>query len=337
MKTLCSRKFGWVWFVAFVLLMGACANPTAPSSPVTRHTASPTSSVTATLQSSPTPSPTSSPSTAPEATLTKTPTATRTPTWTPVPTLLPEEAQTALKELFANNGDCQLPCWWGITPGETSWAQANEKLAPIAVETIYTSKGSHGITLYQPIFRIPEGINFPTKTSGENDFTTYYFDPSIFVKDSTVLAIDLSSGWISQGFDYSLAALLGMWGQPNEIWIRVNSDVPPEYTPEYIIRLFYPTRGILLSSGGFAPWQDNRLQICPQEFWDDTSPPGVVLWSPNLDLAFSDINDSLLGGIRNTYMHEHVILEDLNEGFDTASFYKTYLDPGTTTCFEVTP
>ena len=51
-------------------------------------------------------------------------------TWTP--TLSSEQQMTQVSDLLTNNGGCKLPCWWGIMPGETSWANAENILAPLA-------------------------------------------------------------------------------------------------------------------------------------------------------------------------------------------------------------
>jgi hypothetical protein len=40
---------------------------------------------------------------------------------TPIPTVLPSKATGSVVEMMTNNDECQLPCWWGITPGETRW------------------------------------------------------------------------------------------------------------------------------------------------------------------------------------------------------------------------
>lgn len=344
MKANCLHKYGkysWMWIIGLILLAGGCSEPKMMPATGTPLDAFYVRTPTLFLQLSPTPSPTAIATTAltqaltiasrPSSPVTQMPIPTR----TPVLTLPPEEVKAVLMDLYANNGGCYFPCWWGITPGETSWEQVQESLAPLTVDSYTNTKG--GITLYEFVFVIPEGMDLPTARGREGDFYSYYFNPSIFVQSETVLAIDLSAGWISRDFDYSLAGLLQMLGKPEEIWLRLITDVPPEYGPEYEIRLFYPDKGILLSSGGRAAWQQNKLRICPQEHWTDIFPPGIMLWPPNLDVAFQDINTSLLGGMRNLHLDKHVLLEDLAKDFNSTDFYETYLNPKTTMCFEVTP
>jgi hypothetical protein len=51
-----------------------------------------------------------------------------TPFITPIPTLLTDEQEIYIKEFLEGNTDCRLPCWWGITPGKTSWQESETLL-----------------------------------------------------------------------------------------------------------------------------------------------------------------------------------------------------------------
>ena len=62
----------------------------------------------------------------PTLTITSTQTQTLTQThiatlsFLPLPTLNPEEEQATILTLLKSNNGCDLPCWWGITPGKTT-------------------------------------------------------------------------------------------------------------------------------------------------------------------------------------------------------------------------
>ncbi len=328
-KTL-SRERLKILVIYCILFLVGCSNPTALPTTITNTTA------TLPTHTSPMPSQVL-PSSAPEETLSTPPTAISTPTWTPIPTLSSEMSQITLVNLYSNNGGCQIPCWWGIAPGLTSWVQANEILVPMSVGPLYSSNGKNGITMYAFTYRVPKGVDFPTALNIEGDYYSNYFDPTLFVQNNTVLAIELNTGWISQDFDYSLVGLLKMLGQPDEIWLRLITDETSDYGPRYDIRLFYRTKGILLSSGGNATRQGEKLLVCPQVYWEDKFPPSVILWSPILNMTFEDFNDNLLGDMRKTYSAEYVLLENVTESFNVADFYETYLEPGTAACFTAMP
>lgn len=73
----------------------------------------------------------------PVPTLTLTPNSTN--TLVAVPTLSMEDAHTRLLELLANNGDCRLPCLWGISPGKSNYQEGRVILLPLSsvAETVF--------------------------------------------------------------------------------------------------------------------------------------------------------------------------------------------------------
>jgi hypothetical protein len=106
--------------------------PSAPISPITNSVPPATSpSPPASIRATQAPSPTAptAPSTRPNPTQV---------TWTPLPTLDQPGALELVTRLQEDNGGCRLPCWWGITPGETSWAEARQFLETFAssIETL---------------------------------------------------------------------------------------------------------------------------------------------------------------------------------------------------------
>ena len=111
-----------------------------------------------------TPTPTLAPTLTPTVTNTLLPTKTPSPTvaqsWTPPPKLSQEEANELLLELYETNGGCEMPCWWGIVPGETPWETALELLLPIGWigEPFIYEKG----ILYRIYIDVPEDFEpFP--------------------------------------------------------------------------------------------------------------------------------------------------------------------------------
>ena len=122
----------WFGSLLFMAIVSGCAQPfhsTATLSPVT-----PTATTTVTI-----------------ATKTATPTLPPSPTSTPIPATptdipaLPvEEARQRLLGLLANNGNCQLPCLWGITPGKSTSLDARSILLPLRgiAETAYLDPAS---------------------------------------------------------------------------------------------------------------------------------------------------------------------------------------------------
>jgi len=112
-----TKIFGLVLVLVLALVAGCVAEtPAAPTVTATRTaTASPTTTLTPT--STVTPSRTLIP---------RTPTA----TFPPIETVAPAEAEQLLIEHLQSIPECQLPCIWGVTPGETSFHEAYKMLFP---------------------------------------------------------------------------------------------------------------------------------------------------------------------------------------------------------------
>jgi hypothetical protein len=253
---------------------------------------------------------------------TKTPRPMISPTWTPVSTLLSDKALAKLLSLYADNGGCELPCWWGITPGKTTWQTARETL--FSMGSVYGPIEKEGVSLYEPEYIVPKSVD-----------PLGYIWPVIWVKDDVVLAIGTNSGWIEPDFDYSLAGFLSSLGAPDEIWLKIITDSMSK--PYYEMRLFYKERGIEIGATGEARINGNKLNLCPKEFKQGEFPPGILLWAPSDKVNFKNMN-SFLGNLTNRNSENFYPLEDLTEEFDTMTFYKTFHDPSSRVCldFELT-
>lgn len=131
--------FNVTWFLSWLILLVACTSqsvsPTdVPAAPIPETEIAPVTveaNPTATATREPTATATATASLTPTATATPTaarPTATPTETVTPLPTAtltveeLRQRAQiidAQVEAIMASNNGCQLPCWWGIEPGDT--------------------------------------------------------------------------------------------------------------------------------------------------------------------------------------------------------------------------
>ena len=52
-------------------------------------------------------------------------------THTPIPTLAVNAARTYVENMLATNGNCELPCWWGIVPGQSKWIDVTNQFTEI--------------------------------------------------------------------------------------------------------------------------------------------------------------------------------------------------------------
>lgn len=240
----------------------------------------------------------------------------------PISTLSTEESLRQVLELYETNGNCELPCWWGITPGKTSWLEASQILAPLG-------------TLNEDSFRVhfPKELD-PLEVPLPEGYILGEVATSFFVENEVIRAINVNSRWVKRSSEYSLAGILSVWGEPDDIWIR---PFPESITgiPHYDLNLLYSKKGLVLSRG-VAENQNGLMIICPQNVLSyDGVPPWFILWSEHENVTFSG-NDEILRHFAADFGELFVELNDLT-GITTEQFYKTYINPGTSECIRFDP
>lgn len=188
------------------------------------------------------------------ATFTITPTQTK--TILPVNTLTWQERENHVREFLSGETACELPCWLDITPGVTSWNEAEETLRYLGVR-ISDSPREDGAA----IFHGTGGFEFVEKRiynlfdfverAGNVDFIVIqshgYHNPEEF-----------QSLWK----DYSPDSFLKTYGIPDRVLLQVISRGYSIYRG-YFLWLFYDYFGIMIRYGG-SVLDSPTLHICPK-------------------------------------------------------------------------
>ncbi len=240
--------------IAFLLvtILTSCA----PAVQTTLQAETSTLTPTAVLTLTPFPSPSAAP-----PMLTPLPSATPTaapPTPTPLATFQDPEAE--IRSLIRNHGGCQLPCWWGITPGVTSWLDASRFFARFSdhVTIEESRRGQIDSRPYQQFivyYRSGLSIDYAVSTTIE-------------VTEGTVrlLLIDLEAS-IASG--YSPKRILSDLGEPDEVLVN---DMDTSLSN---LTLWYESRGVAAT---FLVDEDESSQeLCLIAFqgtatWDSFDP-----------------------------------------------------------------
>lgn len=189
-----------------------------------------------------------------------------TPTWTPIPKLSREDALARFWTLYENTSGCELPCWWNITPGETSWGEVNNQLNPLG--RIILTNTAQDLKSYVFLFDLPPKVD---SLSGQ-------LSVGFIVEEDKVQAIGVGSQWVGRNFDYSLAGLLKHLGQPTEIWLQLF----PEYLdgiPHYDMQMFFLNKGAWIWMNGNATIENEIMTICPQDSIENPSPRSLFIWN----------------------------------------------------------
>jgi hypothetical protein len=176
------------------------------------------------------------------------------PTLTPLPALSVEEAQAFVDELLETNHGCDLPCWWGITPGETTWEEAYQFFASFAVEIsepvkeVYIERGEENkINRYN--------VYLPWR-GGNSQFTL-----GIAVKNELVDVIAQSNSGMQRYFPPYL--LIERYGMQKETLLAIE-PITPTGKPYYSLVLLFE-RGIGVHYTGEAEIINNQIEVCPKK------------------------------------------------------------------------
>src|SRR5688572_29316482 len=139
------------------------------------------------------------------------------------PTMTTDESKKLVRDLLESNAGCRLPCWWGITPGKTTWNEAQQILEKTSLHIGGSETGEVfyvGVQAYLP---------YP------HTFAKY-MEHNYGVKNGIVDYIRVYNFDLAP--NYSLPNLLEAYGQPDEVWVRT---YPKEEMgiQHFIIDVFY--------------------------------------------------------------------------------------------------
>lgn len=202
-------------------------------------------------------------------------TALPSPTQTPIPisSLIPtlsieqqamlEVRERLLQELMQNNGNCQLPCWWGIELGD-SLATIEEKFAD---HEIGTQRAPSGITNSDEQVYVSLGY-YNAATLGD--------DTSIIVNFHTINGVTQfinvlgerplrqygAEEFVRDWEKYALDSILQQYGKPAYVYL-VPQNVADPGPPNFVLVLYYPDLGFTFSYQPFDTFSDEtEAELC---------------------------------------------------------------------------
>lgn len=261
---------------------------------ITRPSATnePTVTVITSLTPSPTPTLTETP------TVVK-PTATKTITPTPTATLTMEEwrqtwllAESRIEAVMASNNGCQLPCWWGIEPGdsvadarqvfdtinETGWVDSPGRWGELQevgyFHHSYVDKMGNSIYSGLSItLLVQEDLIKVLETSVHRSLSAPPGDPDY---------IQISERLIRDWEQFSAQSMFATFGKPDLIYLLPQSFADGD-NYFYEFNLYYPSLGIVVSY--FSPLFDKgngKRSMCVNMF--DMDSVSLILYDPTFEL-----------------------------------------------------
>jgi hypothetical protein len=272
--------------------------------------------------------------------------------------MTPEEEDAFLLDMLADNANCELPCWWGITPGVTPWQEAQQTFLSygknIGIRQRFAGYRDEGGN-YVPSY---EGFAHDVSLFGRR--AQYPFDyvvqHTFYEQGGAVQLLEVighalgGETWYNAGWsppqvftqdwhNYSLDQILSRYGQPTQVLLHYWSEEETLYS----LALLYEDEGIMVaymgSVHGEYTGEDDYLldivDICPTT--DLITDIDIWLKSPGLEDSLSQIYNAWgLGegyytlpfmGNRSPTLREAA-------GMSLEEFYSTFLDPNTQVCIQ---
>lgn len=186
-----------------------------------------------------------------------------------IPTLSSDEKAQNLIELMQTNNGCDLPCWWGIVPGESSLQETMNDLTQKGFRAGTTSTGlrvhdDFGVFLQ---FELDEDIIQAIHVRG--DYLTG-------AEETPAFSQAFAYGWQ----DYSIKEIFNRFGVPSKVLIYSPFRADPGQDASYHLLIFYEDLGIEVEYRGTAEQLNgNQYRACPNlnDIWEI----GLFLYQPD--------------------------------------------------------
>jgi hypothetical protein len=200
------------------------------------------------------------------------PTPSKTPglflTVTFLPTIFPDQEKRMVDLLHSSH--CELPCYLGITPGETPWETAEGTLKTIGADYLGKSFES-GFQIYDYEIKIGDPMSAqitPDSNTGSGDLGIDQY-VRVTVGGNTVQQIYASIGtekfvtkYREYWSRYLLDEIIQRLGEPDKIFMSI-----PEWGQGYSIFTIYENQNTVLSFDGI----ETEHSVCP--LWPDKMQP----------------------------------------------------------------
>ena len=240
-------------------------------------------------------------------------------TLTPLPTLSQRDAHNLIQALLQNNGGCRLPCWWGITPGQTDWNTARQLLDTFVID-IKQSWEEKGEEQGSPTSRASYDIYYESE-GGEK--TSFY----VFVENGIIK--EILTGGLGTQISFRINQLLGSYGPPDEVYIKTYPVTSSGAPPPFGLTLYYGQSHFWAHFDMDGEIAGEIVRACPQSV-----NPLIWLGSPAREWTLDDLSHFVYGPpVPNAPEYPPLTLLEAT-GMDLETFTNTFKDPDNISCLE---
>ena len=245
------------------------------------------------------------------------------PTLTPLPTFSIIDAQKNLIDLYQNN-PCDLPCWWNIVPGESTWNETWQLLERFSSDRFPSES--------YPDIRIFESEEQPGYV-----FITTYFDITVDSEDEPYGALkDLSLGVKTIDFvvdyldvntgriaNYTIPEIMKKYGEPTQVYV-VGAPHSLDFYSGISIWLYYPNFGFIsnhFTTVNNTQWSQTSFTSCFQKA------SKVYIWPQDLQMDF--LSRLRISGQTNS--QDFKLINEVSD-YSVSSFYSQFVREQTQPC-----
>ena len=226
---------------------------------------------------------------------------------------------------LASNADCELPCWWGIKPGETTSQSVQQMFLNIG-KTVSRNEDSRGLQYRTSL--LSRHSPYPFDYTVEQRWFDKNGIVNLFGVTGTALNWSPPQHFTQDWSRYALHEALARYGVPSKVLVHYW-----DFGWRYDITLVYEDKGFLIRYSGLIGDgeidYDKPLNICPTQ----NKPFEITIWMTqpaskalaNFEYGRWDLSPS------------HSPMPALEEvsGMTVQDFYQTFLNPNATTCLTV--
>jgi hypothetical protein len=218
-----------------------------------------------------------------------------------------------------------LPCWWGLTPDETTWATAKQFLVQMGARSGDVSRptgrvghGTGGLDLEDEgvVLRV-EFVERAGLVESMRIHSEGYLDPLAF-----------QSVWAH----YFPRQVMLRYGQPSRVWVETAFRVPESQgeTMPYSLWLYYDQLGFLIRTSGAVKY-DAIYHICPDARTETEGMNGIDMF---LQSAEDRTPLEEASGMPAGEEMEYIRPIEQAAGLAVDDFYKLFADSNGPACFE---
>ena len=189
----------------------------------------------------------------------------------PIATLPADRARIQLLALLTNNGDCRLPCLWGITPGRSTAQEAEAILAPLANLADHAKftpvSGTISLVDVQDDLIIDTTVSFlADPQTASVSVVAFYAQALRRLSEGFELVLD-SALFRERTAYYSLSSILTEHGPPESVWISTAARPSSRYSVPggFEVLLLYPDQGLQIEYEAQLEVVGDNVRGCPGE------------------------------------------------------------------------